>query len=122
LARVDLFHSNSKSLFSLKDASKEKFLRDGWEFNKWLDSERISENDKRQFRHMLLFMLFPSEFGRIFSAGDRRGVVQKFRNLEPAEIKKMSALEIDQEISKTTEELKYEHGVTRIDLGITNLS
>ena len=104
-----------KAFFSLEDVSKEEFLRDGWEFDEWLDSEQILENDTRQFRHMLLFMLFPSEFGRIFSAGDRRSVVQRFSDLKSVEIKKMSAFEIDQEISKITKKLEHEHGATKVD-------
>lgn len=104
-----------KAFFSLEDVSKERLLRDGWEFDKWLDSERIPENDKRQFRHMLLFMLFPDEFGRMFSAGDRKSITRKFSNLETGDIKKMSALEIDQEISKISKRLKHEHGVERVD-------
>ena len=36
-----------KAFFSLEDVSKERLLRDGWEFDKWLDSERIPENDKK---------------------------------------------------------------------------
>ena len=70
---------------------------------------------KRQFRHMLLFMLFPDEFGRMFSAGDRKSITRKFSNLETGDIKKMSALEIDQEISKISKRLKHEHGVERVD-------
>ena len=102
-----------KAFFSLEGTRKRELLMDGWEFAKWLQD--IRESDKRQFRHMLLFMLFPNEFGRIFSAGDRGGVLQKFRGLKPADIKKMSAFEIDQEISKIRKELEYEHGVARVD-------
>lgn len=102
-----------KAFFSLENARKGGLLTDGWEFAKWL--QEIRESDKRQLRHMLLFMLFPNEFGRIFSAGDRSDVLQNFRHLKPADIKKMSAFEIDQEISKIRKGLEHEYGVARVD-------
>ena len=102
-----------KAFFSLESTFKRELLTDGWIFAEWL--QEIHESNKRQFRHMLLFMLFPNEFERIFSAGDRKDIIRKFYNLETADIKKMSALEIDQEISKIRKRLEHEHGVERVD-------
>lgn len=44
----------------LAGPEREQLLNDGWTLAKWL--EQISECDSRQFRHMMLFLLFPDEF------------------------------------------------------------
>ena len=70
-----------------------KQLSNGWKFAEWL--EEIPENENRALRHMILFLLFPENFERIFSRKDRRKIISKFTK-EP--VGKLSVLEMDQHI------------------------
>lgn len=86
----------AKQFCQLPLAEREALLSDGWKLAEWL--ENIPENESRQFRHMLLFLLFPDIFERIFGGTDRRLVVRSFAGKTKAEIKKLSALDIDREL------------------------
>lgn len=55
---------------NLTQDERSRLLSDGWVFDEWL--EAIPENETRQFRHMILFLLFPDNFERIFGGTDRR--------------------------------------------------
>jgi len=60
----------------------------------WLT--RIPESEKRQFRHMLLYMLHPDEAERIFSNGDRMKIAQKFTGKPKKALKALTSAEMDQ--------------------------
>ena len=51
---------------------------DPWAFADWLDA--VPGADKRQFRHMLLHMLFPETFERVSSGTDKGRIDSEFRN------------------------------------------
>ncbi len=57
---------------ALPDNQKKQLLSDGWQFSEWFES--IPEADTRQLRHMILFLLFPDDFERIFGGTDRRRI------------------------------------------------
>jgi hypothetical protein len=50
---------------------------DPWAFANWLDG--VSGADRRQFRHMLLHLLFPQMFERVSSGADKRKIDSEFR-------------------------------------------
>ena len=81
----------------LTQSERESFLKDGWAFAKWM--EQIPECDTRQFRHMILFLLFPDDFERIFGGTDRRKIVFTFGGKSDAQVKTLTALDIDKELS-----------------------
>ncbi|WP_136809601.1 AAA family ATPase [Desulfosediminicola flagellatus] len=81
---------------------REALLADHIKFAEWL--ELIPECGARQFRHMLLFLLFPDYFERIFGGTDRQQIVMKFRNKAKAQVKKLSALDIDKVLSAIRQE------------------
>jgi MoxR-like ATPase len=59
---------------------------DPWAFAEWLDV--IPGADKRQFRHMLLHLLFPDTFERVSSGTDKGRIDSEFRaELEGAELR-----------------------------------
>lgn len=62
--------------FSLPGGLRESLLADPWRFVEWLDSQEGSRSS--QFRHAVLFLLFPDSFERIVTSGhkrkDRRGL------------------------------------------------
>ena len=85
-------------IIELKKSSvkqREELLSDGWKFGEWL--ERIPECETRQLRHMVLFLLFPDEFDRVFSRSHKRKIVSKFSKPEE-QTKSLSALKTDQRI------------------------
>ena len=93
------FFIRAMKLFkALPDDERSVLLADGWKFAKW--SESVPESDTRQLRHMLLFLLFPDSFERIFSGGDRRLIVQNFSGMTRARVRSLSALEIDRELAR----------------------
>lgn len=49
-------------------------LGDPWNFANWLDQER--ESDRRQFRHILLYLLFPESFEPMASSKHKRWIVE----------------------------------------------
>lgn len=64
---------------------QQRLLADGWRFAAWLDTVPGAAN--RQFRHMILHLLFPERFERISSTTDKRRVdttLAYLRQDEPA--------------------------------------
>ena len=58
-----------------KSRSKDELLRlatDPWEFAAWID--QIHGADRRQFRHMLLHLLFPDTFERVSSGANKLAI------------------------------------------------
>lgn len=88
-------------------------LSDGWEFAKWL--EGIPEAESRQLRHMLLFLLFPDQFERIFGGTDRRAVVAAFTGRSKAQTKHMSPLEIDRTLADIRRKEEQSYGTAELD-------
>ena len=47
-----------------------------WKFGNWID--HLPSTGKRQFRHMMLYMLFPDEYERVSSTTEKQKIVQAF--------------------------------------------
>ena len=69
---------------SLADSKRDELLSDGWKFGKWL--ENIPKCNDRQFRNMIMFLLFPDNFEHIFAGKKRREIVQKITGKTHAEV------------------------------------
>ena len=91
--------------------NRQNLFTDGWKFAKWL--ENIEENNTRQFRHILLFILFPDHFERIFSGKERKNIVRCFH--PTINVNKLSALKIDRELNSIRKELVEEYKNDEID-------
>ncbi|WP_256679627.1 AAA family ATPase [Pseudomonas sp. PB120] len=96
---------------SLEDRAE--LLSDGWRFSEWLQS--IEESESRQLRHMLVYMLFPDNFERIFSGGERESVVLAFGGVSKKETASMSSLSIDKALLRIREELEQEYDTRDLD-------
>ena len=94
---------------NLPEPERIELLSDGWKFGKRL--EQIPECDRRQFRNMIVFLLFPDDFEHIFSGTKRREIVQQFTGKTGLS----SALEIDQELFKIRRQREEEYGTTKLD-------
>ncbi len=91
--------------FSEDDQKKSDLMANGWHFAEWL--ENVPENNTRQLRHMLLFLLFPDDFERLFSDTLRREIAYNF--LQNDDAWDMSQIEIDQFLLEKRKELEKKH-------------
>ena len=90
---VNLLHQ----FFQLKNEKKTELLEDSVKLTEWL--ENIEDNEHRQFRHMLLYLLFPDKKERVFGATDRRKIIRSFLEIERKEVAKLSVTEIDDKLA-----------------------
>ncbi|MDB4308160.1 AAA family ATPase [Gammaproteobacteria bacterium] len=97
----------------LPDVERTALLADGWAMAEWLGE--LPEGDARQMRHILLHMLYPDSFDRIFGKADRRRLIRVFRNKTKAEIRHMTAFEMSQEIQQIRREQEKALGTTELD-------
>ncbi len=104
---------------TLTKRERELLLYDGWKFARWL--EKVPECNTRQLRHMFLFLLFPDNFERIFGGKDRKKVVQAFSTMSLTQIKKLTPLEIDQNLFELREKKEAELGTKEIDFYVPPL-
>ncbi len=104
----------------LPEPERHKLLSDGWKFGKWL--EKIPGCNDRQFRNMIVFLLFPDNFEHIFARTKRREIVQKFTGKTKAEVEGLSALEIDREILDIRRQKEKEYGTRNLDFYAPPLS
>ncbi len=68
----------------LPDGERTKLLKDHTAFRKWLDERASAEG--RQFRHILLNLLWPEHYERIASGRHKRDIVETFQDLIDPEI------------------------------------
>ena len=99
------------SLFELREADRRKVLEDGRNFAQWL--QKIDGSDARQFRHLLLYMLYPDKFERVFSKQVREKIVKHYRR--DTNIKNLSAVDLDKKLSEIREELREQKDKDEID-------
>lgn len=104
---------------NLTESERSRLLGDGWRLAEWIAD--ISEAEARQLRHMLLYLLFPDSFERIFGGGDRTAIVQAFTDREPREVKSLSALQIDQELYGIRQKQEQSQSTTEVDFYISPL-
>jgi len=93
-----------------------RLLESPWDFAEWLEAREHSQG--RQFRHVLLFLLFPDTFERITTASHKREITRRFRKLwgeEPATIAKGNRVALDREIARIKARLREEHSDPEID-------
>lgn len=106
-----------KSLLAMPSSEREARLSDGFAFAEWLTA--IPENASRQFRHMLLFMLFPESFERIFSNNDRRTIIRAFK---PQHKGDFSAVTMDKVLLEIRHEQEEKQQSQNLDFYVPPLS
>jgi len=84
----------TKQALTLPLAERKATFSDFGLLGEWLT--RIPESEKRQFRHMLLYMLHPDHGERIFSNGDRMKIALKFTGKPKKALKALNSAEMDQ--------------------------
>ena len=60
---------------ALSDATRRHYIEDPWLFSQWVDRHPAGVN--RQFRHMLLYLLFPDYFERVMTSSHKELILKK---------------------------------------------
>ncbi|WP_414450665.1 DUF3578 domain-containing protein [Burkholderia sp. 22PA0099] len=98
---------------ALSEGEQHALLDDPWKFDEWL--QRVPDSESRQFRHMILFLLFPDTFERIFSQNDRKTVARHFSQRAARDINRMNTVELDRELYAIRARLEAEKGTKQLD-------
>jgi 5-methylcytosine-specific restriction enzyme B len=106
--------------FKHLDATQQTaLLEDSWGFASWLAG--VSEANARQLRHMILFLLYPDDFERIFGATDRREIVLRLTEKPKCEIDPMSPLELDRQLHAVRDAQEAKYATRELDFYIPPL-
>ena len=88
-------------------------LADGWSMAEWI--EEVPKADSRQLRHMILYLLFPDCFERIFGRSDRAKLIRAFTGATAKQTRAMSALEMSKAIQEIRAEQESKYGKKELD-------
>lgn len=95
------------------ETERGKLLTHPWEFAEWLQKFEIDGH--RQMRYMLLFLLFPDVFERIFGGAHRKSIVQSFSRLPSSQIRDLTRLDIDRMLFDLRLESERKYGTKDLD-------
>ncbi len=101
--------------FSLSADERESRLTDPWRFAEWLDAQDGS--DRRQFRHTVLFLLFPDEFERILTTSHKRAAVKALSDEQDQvrDVNGMSHVDLDRTLLAIRTRLQVDHPDKELD-------
>ena len=88
---------------------REQLLGDPWHFADWLDHQ--GDARRRQFRHALLYLLFPDVFEPIMSVGHKWNIVKSFsaHSGVTADVKGMNLIDLDKAVLSVVRRLEADH-------------
>lgn len=98
---------------ALDSREQAQLMEDGWKFDEWL--KQVPDWEARQLRHMLLFLLFPDDFERVFGQNDRKTIVRHYSKRERREVNRMDPLQLDRELQSIRKRLEVERATTQLD-------
>ena len=104
---------------TLEAGEQRRLTADGRAFDEWLT--QVPDWESRQLRHMLLFLLFPDDFERIFGKNDRKAVVRHYSKLDRREVNRMNAIQLDRELQSIRQQLEAERGTRELDYYVAPL-
>ena len=105
--------------FSCSLQDRQGLLADPWRFAEWVDKRE--EGHRRQFRHALLFLLFPDEFENSMVGDHKRNIIKGLGKEYggPFDIDTMDTVDLDKTLLKIRNRLQAEHGDEEIDFYIS---
>ncbi|MBI2769099.1 MAG: DUF3578 domain-containing protein [Burkholderiales bacterium] len=92
---------------------QQNLLADAWRFDAWVSA--LPDAESRQFRHMVLFLLFPEVFERFFGQTDRRAVATHFSARDKREVARLTNLELDRELWEIRKTVERQEGRSDLD-------
>lgn len=109
---VDAF----RSWKSVLPTERDRLAADPWAFAEWLD--RVPTSQNRQFREILLYLLFPDSFERMSTGRDKRAVVRAFlekENKKSEDFKYEDRVRVDREVLRIREVWSPKLGADKFD-------
>lgn len=103
----------------MPDSTQKDLLVKPWAFGDWIGS--VEDARGRQFRHMLLFLLFPDDFERIFGQRDRRAIAAAFSGRNASYVNRLTPAELDHLLKETRSTLEQEYGTRELDYYVSPL-
>jgi 5-methylcytosine-specific restriction protein B len=103
----------AEKFLSLPLAERVALLDDYHNFSLWL--EQLPENEKRQLRHMLLYLFFPEFHERIFGNTDRKEILTRCTDLTSAQFNKLKTREADQRLYKLRQDFENKFETKELD-------
>lgn len=94
-------------------------IKDAWQFADWLSLQ--PDSDRRQFRHMLLFLLFPDSFERIFGGGDREKIINALGDTDGRPFSRLSGVDADRILSSIRQKYEQQYETTQLDFYVSPL-
>ena len=90
-------------------AERKSLLSDPWGFANWIDGHMGGQ--RRQFRHALLFLLFPDEFEATLVIGHKKKIVKAFRDEtdETLDVERLDLTGLDKALLAVRKRLEDEH-------------
>jgi 5-methylcytosine-specific restriction enzyme B len=98
---------------SLPSDEQAQLLQDGWRFAEWIDT--VPEAASRQLRHMLLFVLFPDDFERVFSGSEKLAILQAFGEPEKQYTEQLPPSAVDRDLRELRRDLENEYKSQQLD-------
>ena len=94
---------------SLPRTKREELLEDAWAFASWVGNR--TDSNRRQFRHALLYLLFPDEFEPIMSLRHKTSIVESFNKDDKGDLDtaSLAPIDIDKELLALTFRLREEY-------------
>jgi len=97
----------------VSEVERNNILNEPWEMAGWI--AQIPEANSRQLRHMILYLLFPDSFERIFGSGDRKEIVGRLSEIDNLDVNTLPQLKLDQELLSIRRALESRYGTNEID-------
>ena len=100
----------------LPTAEREQLIGDPWGFAAWLESRPSSAG--RQFRHILLYLLFPEHFERVVTGHQKRSILQIFRGqlgIDSDGLDLNDRVEVDRALFEIRPALAEHYGTDELD-------
>ena len=103
----------------LSSNEQNALMDDSWQCAEWI--EAIPDGENRQLRNMLVFLLFPDYFERIFGGRDRVAIVSHYKSLTAREVRIMSQLDIDRTLLQIRQEFEDKRGTKEFDFYLPDI-
>lgn len=99
--------------FSRSVETRQSLLEDPWRFAEWLDG--LGGSGQRQFRHALLFLLFPDAFQNSMSTSQKRDILVAFGGVDADDVSALPLVDLDKALLDVAGRLKDEYPGEEVD-------
>ena len=94
---------------------RESLLSDPWGFSNWVDAQEGAQ--RRQFRHALLFLLFPEDFEPTMALGHKKKFLKGFGGdaVKTADVERLDLTGLDKAVREVRRRLESDHPGREVD-------